>query len=288
MNHEHYMSIAFELAQLGLGHTSPNPLSGALLVLNDEIIGRGYHQKYGSALAHMKAIMDAKDGAISLVGATLYCNLEPTDHIQEIIQESIATVVISNLDPRSKGLALETLRSHGIAVIHGVAAEQGLVLNEVYFKFITANRPFVHLKKNQSLTQLLRQKYDCVLVDRETIEKDDPSLCVIAGEGMQPLRIVLGSLEKINHDWLILKDQYKRNTMMVSTDEDVRNHPEVVRYLETQGVALLSVKANELGQVDLWALMKSLASLKFTSILLEGSESLNLEFLNAKLVDKQD
>jgi diaminohydroxyphosphoribosylaminopyrimidine deaminase/5-amino-6-(5-phosphoribosylamino)uracil reductase len=74
--------------------------------------------------------------------------------------------------------------------------------------------------------------------------------------------------------------------MIIATDEDVKNNPDVVRFLETKGVALLAVKKNEEGKVDLKSMLKSLASLKLTSILVEGGPTLATEFLKAGLVDK--
>ena len=135
----------------------------------------------------------------------------------------------------------------------------------------------------------LRQKYDCIMVGRKTIELDNPSLTTRTEEFetlSHPLRIVVGKLQGLNHDWKILRDEFKRNTMIVTTDEEIKSHPEVVRFLETQGVALLSVKQSDDGLVDLKSMLKSLSSLKLTSILVEGGPMLATEFLKAALVDK--
>lgn len=321
MNHETYMRLAFDLALKGLGHTSPNPLVGAVLVRNDIVLGIGFHQKYGSAHAEVNAILDAKAKGFSIAGATLYCNLEPCSHTQKktppcapmIVEEKISCVVIANIDPNPQvsGAGVELLQKHGVEVITGVLEKEGKQLNEVFFKFITQNTPFVHLKLAQSLdgrvatkngeskymtgkeskarVHALRQKYDCIMVGRKTIEFDNPSLTTRTEEFetlSHPLRIVVGKLQGLNHDWKILQDEFKKNTMIIATDDEVRSHPEVVRFLETQGVALLSVKKNEEGLVDLKSMLKSLASLKLTSILVEGGPILATEFLKASLVDK--
>ena len=134
-----------------------------------------------------------------------------------------------------------------------------------------------------------RQKYDCIMVGRKTIELDNPSLTTRTDEFenlSHPLRIVVGSLRGLKQHWKILQDEFKRNTMIVATDDEVRENPDVVRFLETQGVALLAVKKNEEGLVDLKAMLKSLASLKLTSVLVEGGPMLATEFLKASLVDK--
>ena len=161
MNHEVYMRMAFDLALKGIGHISPNPLVGAVLVRDNQVIGVGFHQKYRSAHAEVNAILDAKAKGFEIAGATLYSNLEPCSHTQKntppcaplIVEEKICRVVISNIDPNPKvsGNGVTILRDHGVEVITGVLAKEGLQLNEVFFKFITSNTPFVHLKMAQSL-----------------------------------------------------------------------------------------------------------------------------------------
>ena len=321
MNHEIYMRMAFDLALKGLGHTSPNPLVGAVLVRDEIILGIGFHQKYGSAHAEVNAILDAKAKGFSVLGATLYCNLEPCSHTHKntppcaplIVEEKISRVVISNIDPNPQvsGGGVKYLREHGVEVVTGILESDGLLLNEIFFKFITLNIPFVHLKMAQSLdgrvattngeskyitgaqsrarVHSLRQKYDCIMVGRKTIELDNPSLTTRTDEFealSHPLRIVVGGLLGLNRDWNIFQDEYKKNTMIMTTDEDVKNNPEVVRFLELQGVALLSVKKNEEGLIDLKSMLAGLAGLKLTSILIEGGPMLATAFLKASLVDK--
>lgn len=287
--------MAFDLALKGLGHTSPNPLVGAVLVKDNKIIGCGFHQKYGSSPAEVNAINDAKTNGFYLEGATLYCNLEPNPSVAEMIhKEKISRVMISEIDPNLKVSrnGVEALRSRGIEAISGVLSGEGAVLNEIYFKFITTNTPFVHVLDGcQSLKHLhfLRQKYDCVIVDRKTIELDNPNLISESTEfekKSHPLRLVVGSLRDLNPDWNILSDEFKRNTMMVATDDEVRGNPEVVRFLESIGVALLSVRKTNEGKVDIKAMLKSLASLKMTSLLVEGGADIVAEFLNDGLADE--
>ena len=101
---ECYIKETFKLARKGLGSVSPNPLVGALLVKNNQIIAQGFHKQYGAAHAELDAINNCQQ---SIEGATLYCNLEPCCHInkqtppcaQRIIKEKIARVVIAHKDP---------------------------------------------------------------------------------------------------------------------------------------------------------------------------------------------
>jgi diaminohydroxyphosphoribosylaminopyrimidine deaminase/5-amino-6-(5-phosphoribosylamino)uracil reductase len=320
-NHEYYMQMALDLALKGTGHVSPNPLVGAVIVRDGKVLGTGFHQKYGSAHAEVNAVLDAKARGENLIGATLYCNLEPCSHTNKqtppcapmIVHEKISKVVIANIDPNPSvnGGGIELLRTHGIEVITGILEAEGKKLNEVFFKFITTNRPFVHLKMAQTLdgkvatlageskyitgpeslayVHRLRQKYDCIMVGRKTVEADDPGLTTRSDEFenlSHPLRLIVGSLGTLNQNWKIVSDEFKRNTMFVATDEDIQKHSDVAFFLEKNGVALLSAGANNEGRVDLKSMLKSLASLKMTSILLEGGPTLATEFLKLGLVDK--
>lgn len=321
MNHEIYMRQAFDLALKGMGHVSPNPLVGAVIVRDGIVLGRGYHQKYGSAHAEVNAILDAQKNGNNVVGATLYCNLEPCSHEKKqtppcaplIVKEKISRVVVSNVDPNPhvNGAGVELLKKNGIEVITGVLENEGKKLNEVFFKFIKTNTPFVHLKIAQSLDgrvatksgeskyitgaesrakgHSLRQKYDCIIVGRKTVELDDPSLTIRTEEfekKSQPLRIVVGKLNGINKDCKVFQDEFRRNTMFVTTNDEIERNKELVHFLEMQGVALLSVPQNADKQVDLPSLLKSLAGLKFTSVLVEGGPSIATSFLKLDLVDK--
>ncbi len=321
MNHEIYMKMALDLAFKGAGHVSPNPMVGAVLVRDGKIIGTGLHQKYGSAHAEVNAIIDARARGEKIEGSTLYCNLEPCSHTNKqtppcaplIVSEKIARVVVANIDPNPfvDGGGIELLRSHGIEVISDVLEEEGRKLNEAFFKFIKTKTPFVHLKLAQTLdgriatkngeskyitgaearayVHRLRQQYDCLMVGRKTIEADNPDLTTRSEEFEKmshPLRLVLGSLSGIKKDWKIVTDEYKRNTMFVSTDEDIELNQDVAFFLEKNGIALLSTGKDEHGKIDLKSMLKSLGSLKMTSILLEGGPTLATEFLKQGLVDK--
>lgn len=321
MKHEDYMQLSLDLALKGSGHVSPNPMVGAVLVRDNRIIGTGFHQKYGSAHAEVNAIADAKAKGENVEGATLYCNLEPCSHTSKqtppcaplIVSEKIARVIIANTDPNPlvDGGGVALLRSHQIEVVTGVLEDKGKKLNEVFFKFIKTRMPFVHLKIAQTLdgrvatksgeskyitgpearayVHRLRQQYDCLMVGRKTIEKDNPDLTTRSEEFEKlshPLRVVVGSLGKIDREWKIVTDEFKRNTMFVSTDEDINRHQETAFFLEKNGIALLSTGKTPEGKVDLKSMLRSLGSLKMTSILLEGGPALATDFLKQGLVDK--
>lgn len=144
------MQLSLELARQGAGLVSPNPLVGAVLVKEGEVVGEGYHRYDLLKHAEAYAIETAGDRAR---GATLYCNLEPCCHhgrtppcTDALIEAGIARAVIAikDPDPRVSGRGIEQLRKAGIDVEIGLLNDRALQLNESYFKFITTGTPFVH------------------------------------------------------------------------------------------------------------------------------------------------
>ena len=147
MEDRQYMAQALALAEKGVGWVSPNPMVGAVVVKNGQVIGRGWHQKCGQAHAERNALADCRE---SPQGAVLYVTLEPCCHqgrqppcTQAILEAGIRRVVVGCADPNplvaGKGVAL--LRAHGIEVTQGVLEEQCQKLNQVFFHYITTGRP---------------------------------------------------------------------------------------------------------------------------------------------------
>ena len=203
------------------------------------------------------------------------------------------------------------LRSNGVEVTTGILEKVGLELNEVFFKFIQKKMPFVHLKMAQTLdgrvatskgeskyitgteslarVHFLRQKYDGVLVGKNTLALDNPSLTNRSTEFTSishPRRIGIGTLKNVNLDWKIFNDEFRKNTLFISTDKEIKTYPHIVDFLHNQDVALLAVSENWEGQVDLKEMLKKIADLNITSILLEGGPILASQFLKENLVDK--
>jgi diaminohydroxyphosphoribosylaminopyrimidine deaminase/5-amino-6-(5-phosphoribosylamino)uracil reductase len=315
-----YMGMAIEEAKLGLGHANPNPLVGAILVKDGNIIGSGHHQRYGGHHAEVNAILNAKENLHDVSGSTLYVNLEPCSHLNKqtppcapkIIQEGIKKVVIANIDPNPSvsGNGIKLLEESNVEVVVGVLKEEGEILNEVFFKAMKERRPFVHLKMAQTLdgkiatlsgeskyissdvalgfVHQLRQNYDVIVVGKNTILKDNPSLTVRYCDGVpkHPLRVLFIDLKSINFELKIFSDEFKKNSMVVTTDSDLQNNREIAMKLEANGIGLLSMPEDEFGRVDLDSFLKTMFSLKFYSILIEGGPTLASSFIKKKLVDK--
>lgn len=204
MNDELYMKRAISLAKMATGHTSPNPLVGAVVVKNNTIVGEGYHHKAGEAHAEVHALNAAGDNAR---GATLYVTLEPCAHYgktppcaKRVVESGIARVVIGSTDPNPlvAGKGIQILTDAGIEVTTDVCVDECIQLNEHFFTYIQTHKPFVTIKSAMSLDgkiatftgqsqwitnessrkdgHILRASHDAMLVGIGTILADDPLL----------------------------------------------------------------------------------------------------------------
>lgn len=226
MQHEKFIKRALELAQLGLGSVSPNPMVGAVIVHENIIIGEGYHQKYGEAHAEVNAInqvlLNFENGGKLLKKATIYVTLEPCAHFGKtppcadlIIKYQIPNVVIGCLDPFDSvnGKGAERLKQAGLNVAIGVLEKECLAINKRFITRVKKQRPYVILKwaqtqdaffspsdgtqrwiSNDFAKQLVHQwrsEEDCVLVGKRTAFVDNPQLNVRLVSGRNPLRAVV-------------------------------------------------------------------------------------------------
>lgn len=223
---ERYMRRALQLAALGLGHASPNPMVGAVIVAQDgRIIGEGWHRRCGEGHAEVNAVASVADEA-ELRTATMYVTLEPCSHwgrtppcAKLIIDKKIPRVVVAATDPfpAVSGRGIAMLREAGVDVTTGMLEEESLRLNRRFITAHTEHRPFIVLKWAQSadgfmdcrrepgetaarlsspLTQLLMHRlrtcFDAILVGSGTALADDPRLdCRLWPGGEAPRPVVL-------------------------------------------------------------------------------------------------
>ncbi len=309
---QEFMRRALELAALGRGKTSPNPLVGAVVVKDGVIVGEGYHKKAGTPHAEVIALQEAGARA---KGADLYVNLEPCCHYgrtppctKAIIEAGVKRVVVACEDPNLlvAGKGIEILRQAGIAVEVGVLEEEARRLNEVFFKFITTRRPFVTLKVAMSLdgkiatfagdskwitgeqarcyAHQMRAEHDAVMVGIGTVLTDDPLLTVrLPGESKQPWRLIVDSRLRIPLESRIALTSGKFPTIVATVQH--QGSREKKKLLEERGIEVWELPADR-GRVDLNALLEELGRKEITSVLLEGGATLNASALEAGVVDK--
>lgn len=247
---EKYMKRCLELAKKGMLHASPNPLVGSVIVHQDEIIGEGFHQKYGQPHAEVNAVNSVQDKSL-LRSATLYVNLEPCAHFGKtppcanlIIEHQIPKVVIGCIDSFSEvaGKGIEKMRAAGIEVTVGILEKDSLELNRKFFLFHKEQRPFYTVKfaqtndgfidsiREQGSSSLkitgtdiqtkvhkLRAENMGILVGANTVLKDNPKLDNRLWAGKNPVRIVLDPNLKISptHGFF----QHDLKTMVLNSKE---------------------------------------------------------------------
>ncbi|WP_236252734.1 bifunctional diaminohydroxyphosphoribosylaminopyrimidine deaminase/5-amino-6-(5-phosphoribosylamino)uracil reductase RibD [Echinicola sp. 20G] len=216
-----YMLRALELAELGRGQVSPNPMVGCVIVHQDKIIGEGYHQQYGGPHAEPNAVRNVADQNL-LKEATVYVTLEPCAHFGKtppcanlLVEKQVKKVVIAAFDsnPLVGGKGIKILQDAGIEVVTGVMEKEARIQNKRFFTSIEKQRPYVILKWAQTqdrfvartnydskwisnpfsrqLVHKWRAEEDAIMVGTKTAHFDNPKLNVRDWEGKDPLRIVL-------------------------------------------------------------------------------------------------
>ncbi len=220
---EKYMRRALELAALGQGYVSPNPMVGAVIVSPDgRVIGEGWHRRYGSWHAEVNAVSSVRPSDEHLLEhSTIYVTLEPCSHYGKtppcaelLIRKRFRRVVVGAVDPFAKvrGRGIAMLRDAGIEVCTGVLESECRALNAHFFTAHENWRPYVTLKWAQSadgyigltggspvrlstpLTSVLvhrqRALHDAILVGSGTMLSDHPRLDVRLWEGRNPKPLV--------------------------------------------------------------------------------------------------
>jgi diaminohydroxyphosphoribosylaminopyrimidine deaminase / 5-amino-6-(5-phosphoribosylamino)uracil reductase len=218
---EQFMHRAIELAKLGSGLVSPNPMVGCVIVYDNNIIGEGWHRKFGDAHAEANAVSSVKDKEL-LKDSTVFVNLEPCSHTGKtppcadlLIKYRVKKVVIANGDPNPlvAGNGIKKLKDEGIEVETGVLEKEGHEFNRRFFTFMEKQRPFILLKWAQTddgfiahanyesrwissefsrqLVHKWRSEEDAVLVGTKTAAHDDPTLSIRDWSGRNPTRVVI-------------------------------------------------------------------------------------------------
>lgn len=313
MNHEQYMRQALELAKLGEGHVSPNPMVGCVVVKDGRVIGEGYHEHLGEFHAERNALLRCTE---DLTGADLYVTLEPCCHhgrtppcTDIIIEKGIQRVFVAALDvnPLVAGKGVETLRNADIEVEVGLLESEALRLNEVFYHFFRTHRPFVAMKyamtldgkiachtgdsqwitgeASRNFVHGLRKKYSAILVGIGTALADAPMLNCRTEEGVDPVRIVADSNLRLPLNSQLVKTARDIPTIVATTELTLLSDEGLKRgeKLQKQGVEILLCGTEE---VDFDLLLDLLADRDIDSLLVEGGGTVNGSFLEANFIDR--
>lgn len=308
INDEEIMRMCLQLAKKGSGFVSPNPLVGCVIVKDGNIIGKGYHKKYGQPHAEINAIIDAKKNGFSIEDATVYVNLEPCSHkgktsscADALISEKIGKVRIGMKDPYEEvnGKGIKKLKAAGIEVKVGILEDECKDVNKFFVKFVTAKLPYVSLKIAQSIdgkialnnyksqwitgeasrkyVHKLRSEYDVVLIGKNTAKYDNPSLTVRDVRGRTPYRIVIDKNSTLPENLKLFTDDDKEKTFVVSGISK-----KSVTKIYNENIIRVKEKDQKLVLKDI---LKKFYAMDIASVLVEGGANLYSQFAKTDLFD---
>ncbi len=319
--HHLWIQRCFELASQGAGHVSPNPLVGSIIVgLDGDVLGEGFHVRYGGPHAEVEAIRDAekRGNGKELRNATVYVNLEPCSHhgktppcVDLLLEKHLPRVVVAmeDPDPRVAGRGLARLREAGVEVTVGVLEEEAKRLNEAFLRHITTGRPLVTLKIAQSLdgkvaapngspititslesrrfVHCWRSELDAVMIGSGTAMADDPQLSVRHVEGRQPVRVVLDRKGKLPPSLRLFSDEHASKTVAVVGE---RAMPSYEEELTSSGGRVIRTSERE-GHLVLADVLQFLGrgvelERSIQSVLVEAGPGLGSALLRQDLVDR--
>ncbi|WP_159582809.1 bifunctional diaminohydroxyphosphoribosylaminopyrimidine deaminase/5-amino-6-(5-phosphoribosylamino)uracil reductase RibD [Marinoscillum sp. 108] len=299
MSDQQWMQRALELARLGLGNVSPNPMVGCVIVKDDKIIGEGYHEQYGGPHAEVNAVQAVKDQSL-LAQSTAYVTLEPCSHFGKtppcadlLVRHQVKRVVICNEDPNPlvAGQGIERLRNAGIEVEIGLLREEGRVLNRRFFTAFEKKRPYVILKWAQTadgfvarenydskwisntysrqLVHKWRAEEDAILVGTNTARYDNPSLTTRDWKGKNPVRFFIDRTLLLNKGMHLMDGTVPTYCFTEGEGENRQN----LTFIQQE-------------QIAPEAILASISELKIQSLIMEGGSGLLNSFIERGLWDE--
>jgi diaminohydroxyphosphoribosylaminopyrimidine deaminase/5-amino-6-(5-phosphoribosylamino)uracil reductase len=309
--HERYMWRALELAALGRGLVSPNPMVGAVVVRDGRVVGEGWHE--GPGMPHAEARALGAAGTLAR-GATIYCTLEPCDHVgrtppctSAIIESGVVRAVVAAGDPNPlvDGRGFDRLRASGVEVVGGVLEEPSRRLNAAFERHVVSGLPFVTLKSAASLdgktaatdrssrwitgeaaredAHHLRAASDAIVVGAGTVIDDDPALTVRDPSygGHPPLRVVVDASGRVPAHARVFDGSAP--TLIATTGLAPR---EAVDAWTAAGADVESFEPDEMGGVCLPDMLAHLGKRDVQGLLLEGGATLAWSFVEQHLIDR--
>ncbi len=309
MQKENWMRMAISLARKGEGKVSPNPMVGAVLIKDEQVVGKGYHRYFGGPHAEVEAIKNAGEKA---KGGTLFVSLEPCCHFgktppctEAIIKAGIKKVVMATLDPNplNNGKGAEILKKAGVDVEVGICQKEAEKINEAFFKFIREKIPYVVIKaaasldgkiatfrgeskwitgeKSRKLGKKLRDKMDAILVGINTVIQDDPEL-LPSKPKERFCRVILDTHLRVPVRAKILENQSRYPTFIFTSSQVDEGK---IKTLKQKGVKV-KVLENERERVNLKKVLQELGRQEIATLLVEGGGEIIASFIQENLVDK--
>ena len=304
---EKFMYRCLQLAKKGEGFAKPNPMVGAVIVHNGQIIGEGYHRQFGEAHAEVNAVNSVKDPSL-LSSSTMYVSLEPCAHhgktppcAELVIEKKIPKVVIAVSDPNPKvsGKGIAMMQNAGINVTVGVLQKEAEELNRTFFVNQLYNRPYIILKWAQSadgfidhnrssaeekapalisnelthsIVHKFRTQVQGIMVGTNTALLDNPKLTARKWFGNNPVRIMIDRDAKISPEAAIFNDDTK---VIFFTQSD---YP-----IKKNNIKSIVINFNEDTNIQI---LKHLYAERIFSVIVEGGARLLSTFIEKNIWDE--
>jgi diaminohydroxyphosphoribosylaminopyrimidine deaminase/5-amino-6-(5-phosphoribosylamino)uracil reductase len=304
-----HLRRALELAERGRGRVSPNPLVGAVVVRDGEVIGEGFHAELGYLHAERAALADCRARDEDPAGATMYVTLEPCAHqgrqppcVEAILEAGVSRVVIASDDPSEKaaGRGPGILRDGGVEVAFASGAEATAArrLNQPFRKHARTGLPLVILKMAMSLdgqtatvpgdspwisgpeslelVHKWRAESDAIAVGIGTALADDPLLTARIDGASQPIRVVFDSKARLPLDSQLLQTLDQVPVLVVTAPDAPSDQ---INALKEAGAEVVVASGIE-------SALAELGRRNITSLFLEGGRTLASSFLSADQLDE--
>jgi diaminohydroxyphosphoribosylaminopyrimidine deaminase/5-amino-6-(5-phosphoribosylamino)uracil reductase len=304
-----HLQLALKLAEGGRGRVSPNPLVGAVIIRDGQVIGEGFHAELGDLHAERAALADCRERGGDPAGATMYVTLEPCAHegrqppcVEAILEAGIGRVVIASDDPSEKaaGRGPGILRDGGIEVAFASGAEATAArrLNQPFRKHARTGLPLVVLKmamsldgqtttspgdspwisgpESRELVHRWRAESDAIAVGIGTALTDDPRLTARVDGARQPLRVIFDSQARLPLDSQLLKTLDQAPVLVVAAPDAPSDRISALR----------DAGADDLQTNGIEPTLRDLGARNITSLFLEGGKTLATSFLTADLIDE--
>lgn len=310
------MQSALKLAARGIGSVEPNPAVGCIIVKAGQVVGKGWHKKFGGPHAEINALEDCRNLGVKPDGAEMYVTLEPCCHqgktgpcTDAVIAAGVAKVVVAAIDPspHANGKGIEQLRNASIEVQVGICEAEAKLLNAPFFKFVTTGRPWVVLKWAQSIdgkvaysqkgdeqqwisnelsradAHRLRRRVGAIVVGVNTIIADNPLLTPRPSKGKKPIRIVLDRSLRVPLTSRLLRTTKSGQVYVCTSEVAAGANPNVVERISKKGAEVLACPD---GQSNLRFLLDELGKRGVQQVLVEGGPKVLASFLKEGLADE--
>ena len=302
-----HLRRALELAEGGRGRVSPNPLVGAVIVRDGEVVGEGFHAEVGGLHAERAALEDCRSRGVDPAGSTMYVTLEPCAHqgrqppcVEVILEAGIARVVIASDDPSEKaaGRGPGILRDGGVEAEFAAGEEAGAarLLNQPFRKHARTGLPLVSLKmamsldgqtstvpgdspwisseRSRALVHRWRAESDAIGIGIGTAIADDPLLTARdIPDARQPIRVVFDSKARLPLDSQLMRSLDQSPLLVVVAPG-------------ADSTALRGAGAEIVVAVGIAAAIADLGRRGITSLFLEGGRTLAAAFVDAGQIDE--